>query len=237
MGMGSELTVLCITAASIGFLHTVFGPDHYLPFIVMQRARRWSPSKTGLITLACGIGHIMSSVVIGLVGIAMGIGVMRLEGLESFRGNVAAWVLIGFGFAYFAWGLRRAIRNRPHRHAHAHLDESHVHEHAHVGKHSHAHIEGNRNITPWILFTIFVLGPCEPLIPLLMYPAAKRSMAGLILVTSVFGSVTVAAMLVIVLVGSLGINLVPLGRFERYSHASAGVAIFLSGLAIQLLGL
>ena len=83
--MNQELTVLYITAASIGFLHTIFGPDHYLPFIVMSRARNWSLPKTGLITFLCGIGHIMSSILLGAVGIILGIGVTKLEAFEGFR--------------------------------------------------------------------------------------------------------------------------------------------------------
>ncbi len=35
--MSSEITLLAITAASIGFFHTLFGPDHYLPFIMMSK--------------------------------------------------------------------------------------------------------------------------------------------------------------------------------------------------------
>ena len=58
--MSTEFNILVISAASIGFLHTLLGPDHYLPFIVMGRARRWSLWKTGWITVACGIGHIGS---------------------------------------------------------------------------------------------------------------------------------------------------------------------------------
>ncbi len=37
--MSHEIVVLGIAAASIGFFHTLLGPDHYLPFIVMARAR------------------------------------------------------------------------------------------------------------------------------------------------------------------------------------------------------
>ena len=217
--MSNELVVLYVTAASIGFIHTVFGPDHYLPFIVMNRARRWSLAKTGLITFLCGIGHIMSSVILGVVGIILGIGVMKLEVFEAFRGNLAGWALIAFGFAYFIWGLHRMLKNKPHRHLHAH-DE-----------------EGKKNITPWILFTIFVLGPCEPLIPILMYPAAKSSLTGLVGVTVIFGAVTIMTMLGIVMISSLGINIIPLGRLQRYTHALAGGTICLCGVAIQFLGL
>jgi len=236
--MHSDLMVLYVTAASIGFLHTLFGPDHYLPFVVMAKARSWSLSKTALITVLCGLGHVLSSVVLGLIGIAFGIAVLKLEGLEAWRGNIAAWALIGFGLAYFIWGLRAAVRNKPHKHTHLHAsDNAHIHEHSHIGKHSHVHNAQKKNITPWILFTIFVLGPCEPLIPILMYPAAKHSLSGVFIAAGIFSIITITTMLSIVILASLGIQLIPLGRLERYSHALAGAAICLSGLAIQFLGL
>ena len=68
--MSNDITVLMFVAASIGFFHTLFGPDHYLPFIVMARANRWSTIKTIWITLLCGVGHVVSSVVLGIIGIA-----------------------------------------------------------------------------------------------------------------------------------------------------------------------
>lgn len=229
---------LYITAASIGFFHTIFGPDHYLPFIMMGRTRKWALPKTCLITFLCGLGHIASSVILGIIGIVLGIGVMKLQVMEASRGNLAAWGLIGFGFAYFIWGLRGIFRNKPHKHIHIHGSSSdHTHLHTHTSEHAHIHEEAGKSITPWVLFTIFVLGPCEPLIPILMYPAAKQSIAGLVGVTVIFGAVTMLTMLSIVVVSSLGINLFPLGRLERYSHALAGAAICLCGLAIQFLGL
>ncbi|MFH1868200.1 MAG: sulfite exporter TauE/SafE family protein [Candidatus Omnitrophota bacterium] len=237
--MSKELIALYITAASIGFLHTLFGPDHYLPFIVMSRARNWSLKKTSLITFLCGIGHVMSSVVLGIIGIIVGVGVMRLEAFEGFRGNLAAWALIGFGLAYFAWGIRQAIRNRPHKHIHIHDNEAdHSHTHAHKEVHAHVHdIKDKKTITPWILFTIFVLGPCELLIPILMYPAAKSSIMGLVWVSLIFAAATISTMMGVVIAASFGINFIPLGRLERYGHAMAGATIFLCGMAIQFLGL
>lgn len=44
--MNQEIKVLYITAASIGFFHTLFESNHYLPFIVMPKARKWSMPKT-----------------------------------------------------------------------------------------------------------------------------------------------------------------------------------------------
>ena len=35
--MNIDLGLLLLTAASIGFIHTLLGPDHYLPFVAMWR--------------------------------------------------------------------------------------------------------------------------------------------------------------------------------------------------------
>jgi len=237
--MHHELAVLTITAASIGFFHTMMGPDHYLPFIVMSRARNWSLARTACITFFCGVGHVLSSVLLGVIGIALGISINRLELFESFRGGLVAWILMAFGFGYFAWGMHRALRNRQHKHWHAHGNvNDQIHKHTHSKDHSHAHGgKDTKPLTPWILFAIFVFGPCEPLIPLLMYPAAKSSIFGLVLVTGVFAIVTIMTMLSIVILLSLGVNLLPVRRLERYTHALAGIAILLCGVAIQFLGI
>ncbi|MDP3296183.1 MAG: sulfite exporter TauE/SafE family protein [Thermodesulfovibrionia bacterium] len=237
--MSNELLILIIAAASIGFFHTLLGPDHYLPFIVMSRSRNWSLRKTSLVTVLCGIGHVLSSALLGIIGIALGIAVSKLEAIESFRGSIAAWVLIAFGLVYFIWGMRRALRSKPHEHLHKHKDGfSHMHTHNHTEVHMHVHRKkGTKNITPWVLFTIFVFGPCEPLIPLLMYPAAKNSLLGVVLVTGLFSATTILTMLGIVLISTFGVNLIPMNRLERYTHAIAGATICLCGVSIQFLGL
>ena len=237
--MNDNLTVLAVTAASMGLAHTLLGPDHYLPFVVMAKARKWPMAKTVAITVACGLGHIGSSVLLGMAGIALGLAVARIKALESLRGNLAAWALIAFGLAYCAWGLRRAWRSQPHSHQHFDGDgNGHCHDHGHDGGHVHVHQELNSpSLTPWILFTIFVFGPCEPLIPLLMYPAAQHNPHGVLVVASIFGLTTIGTMVGVVMISSWGIQLLPMAKLERYSHALAGAAIFLCGVAIQFLGL
>jgi len=238
--MSSDILLLTGTAATLGLVHTVLGPDHYLPFIMISRARRWPLPKTLLISFFCGLGHVLSSVVLGFLGIALGIAVSRLEAVESFRGGAAAWLLIGFGFAYFIWGIHRVIKNKPHKHLHFHAEsQEHVHLHTHEGEHSHVHSQEKRKVglTPWILFIIFVFGPCEPLIPLVMYPGLKHNMSGVILVTIAFGLATILTMLTIIFVSSWGVSYLRLGRLERYVHAIAGAMIFVSGISVMFLGL
>ena len=182
-----------------------------------------------------GFGHAISSILLGTIGIGVGIALNKLEFMESVRGDLAAWLFVLFGLAYMIWGIYRAIKSRPHKHIHHHANVTvHVHEHTHQEEHDHTH---KNNITPWILFTIFFLGPCEPLIPLLMYPAAQDSSWGVAQVSIVFGLVTMLTMLVLVLLASYGLKFVRLGKMERYTHAIAGATILLSGIAILFLGL
>jgi hypothetical protein len=237
--MTQELSLLLIATISIAFIHTLIGPDHYLPFIVISKAKKWSLSKTALFTALCGIGHVGSSVVLGFIGIALGIAIGKLEFIEGVRGNIISWIFTAFGLMYLIWGIRHSIRNKPHKHIHFHrTGNNHMHEHTHHDEHLHIHENGDKqNLKPWILFTIFVFGPCEPLIPLVMYPAAKHNYNELLLVTIIFSAVTIITMLSLVLITSYGIKLVPVKAMEKYSHALAGGTIFLCGMGMLFLGL
>ncbi|HLN21524.1 MAG TPA: sulfite exporter TauE/SafE family protein [Bacteroidales bacterium] len=236
--MDTSLTLLSATAVSLAFVHTILGPDHYLPFIVLSQAKSWSLKKTMIITFLCGLGHVASSVVLGLIGIAVGISISKLVSVESFRGNIAAWLFIAFGLVYMIISLRNVFKKRKHSHSHFHSGGAkHYHEHDHHEEHSHIHQTGKMNTTPWILFIIFVFGPCEPLIPVLMYPAAENNISGSIIVSVLFSAVTIITMMSVVLVFKLGLNSINLKPLEKYSHVIAGAMIFFSGIAIQFLGL
>jgi hypothetical protein len=233
------LLLLGATAAGVGAVHALLGPDHYLPFVVLGRARGWSWRRTAATTLVCGLGHLGSSLLLGLGGIALGVAVSRLTHVETVRGSLAAWALILVGTVYAAWGVHRALRGERHVHGPASARSTGVlHAHPHAGTHGHEHAEAAswRSLTPWVLFVVFVLGPCEPLIPLVMVPAAAGSWLGVAVASLAFAAATLAAMVAAVAVARFGVDLVSLGKLERFTHALAGVALLVSGLGIRLLG-
>lgn len=239
--MNEQLTVITMAAAAIGFVHTILGPDHYIPFVMLGRANGWGTWKLGLITASCGIGHVLSSIVLGAIGIAMGIAVSALEIIEGTRGELASYLLIAFGLVYGIWGLRKGLSEKSHNHSHVHLDGTdHLHNHDHIAQeHRHLHSDrgSNRNLTVWSLFIVFVLGPCEPLIPLLMFPAAEHSVLGIVIVALVFGLVTTTTMTALTLLISSGFKMISTAWLERYVHAFAGFVIAFSGAAVAFLGL
>ncbi len=232
-----SLYLLTTTALTIGFVHTLVGVDHTLPFIVLGRSRRWTLARTLGITALCGLAHVATSVVLGAIGIAAGLALESMGWIQEVRGELAAWLLIAFGTAYAAWAFVRHMRGKRHSHAHVHADGTvHTHEHDHASEHIHVH-SGPNTVTVWSLFIVFALGPCEALIPLLMAPAAANHWSWVIVVTLAFTGATLLTMLGTVALGYLGLTTVRLERLMPYGNIFAGLAIALSGLAIQLLGI
>lgn len=231
--------MLATTAVAIAFVHTLIGPDHYLPFVALAKARRWSRSRAVVITALCGLGHAAGSVLLGFIGILIGARLATMVGIESWRGDLAAWALVAAGLVYLSISLRRLARGKPHSHVHRHADGTvHQHHHDHRGAHLHQHApessEGKQATMPWALFIVFVLGPCEALIPLLMVPASQHNFTGLVFITLLFVTVTVATMMIAVWLSLWGTRKIQFPSLHRYSGALAGAAICVCGLAMVL---
>lgn len=222
--MSHAIAILICSALPIGAIHTLTGPDHYVPFIALSKARQWSMLKTAIITLLCGIGHVVSAVILGLVGVVLGYTLSKISFIADFRNSIAAWLLIGFGLAYFLWGLRVAFKNK--RHQHFHL----------IG-HKHHHKKSWKELTPWILFILFVLGPCEQLIPLIVYPAVKEMYFAVFVIALLFGIATIITMVSVVLVSVYGTHLIKIKFLEKYGQATAGAVICSVGIIIKAFGL
>lgn len=201
---------LVVSTLGVAVVHAL-APDHWVPFVAIGRAQQWSVKKLALVTTLAGIGHVGSSVVLGLIGLALGFLLKGIQAFESARGEIAGLILIGFGLAYAVWGLKQA------RHGHAHLDKSQI-------------------VTVWTLIAIFVLGPCEPLIPLMLL-AAQHGWAAIWIVSVLFSGATIAMMLGQALLAYLGVRLLATERLERWTHALAGLLIALTGLLVMALGI
>ena len=200
---------------SIAFIHSL-APDHWMPFAVIGKAKKWPKPKLLFITFVSGIGHVGSSILLGCIGILLGFSLSRVTTVEAHRGEIALWLLIGFGVAYTIWGLKKA-RN----YKHEHIDTADI---------------NSKTITLWTLFAVFVLGPCEPLVPL-MFLATDYGWSGIFMTSLIFSIVTILMMLAQTLMAHYGIHLIRHDIADRYSHAFAGFVIILTGGFIMVLGL
>lgn len=226
-------------AATAAIVHTLAGPDHYLPFIALARARRWSILRTLVLTFVSGIGHVLSALLLAVIFTLFCERLTELhrEGLESVRGSLAAWMLVVLGVAYALWGVRHALRHHRHTHEHQHADGTvHTHEHADLSPHAHPHDGGKNPLLAWSLFIIFVLGPCEAMLPILV-SAAAVSRSCLFLAAVIFSTTTLATMLLAVAVGYYGLRVITIPGAERWSHLMAGVVLAFCGFGMIFLGL
>jgi hypothetical protein len=224
-----------LAAVTVAVVHTAIGPDHYLPFVMIARARRWTVRRTLLVTAVCGLGHVASSLLLGLLGLLVGAAMGSIEALEAQRAELAGWALVAFGTAYGLWGLRRYLRCG--RGVELHEHGAHLHLHRSGDRaHHHRHPTGP-DVSFWALFAVFVLGPCEPLIPLFILPASQGRWGLAMVAAAVFGVVTVTTMLVLTVFGLAGLRRIRFDALEAWAHPLAGTVIASSGLAVLFLGL
>jgi hypothetical protein len=215
--MNGLFAALALGAFTVGSLHSL-APDHWVPFAALARSRGWSAGRTLRITLACGFGHVTVSALLGALGLLFGIEIIERFGQ---RMEAAAGVLlVGFGVAYAAWGLRRAAGRKLHGHSHVHYD----------------HIHDPGRMTAWTLFLLFSADPCVAVIPLLFAaaPLGGASAAGIVLVYEVS---TLATMVVLVLPARAGAGMLRAPWLDRYGDAVAGALIAGVGLAVAALGI
>ncbi|MFI3289957.1 MAG: hypothetical protein SNH55_08220 [Rikenellaceae bacterium] len=229
----ATLISLSLTAITIAFFHTAAGPDHYLPFIVLRKSRGWSLSKTIMLTILCGFGHVFSSIILGIIGVFLGWQMSEISIFQDIRGDISSWALLAFGTIYLIWGLWRASKIQPHKHFDVMQDEVYVYEH----KHGEPYTPQKRvKVTPLVLFAIFVMGPSEPIIPLLFFSGIHRSMTEIVWLIALFTLTTIVTMVGMVLLGNFSYNRIQTEQFDRFSHAIGGFVISMCAFGMLFLG-
>jgi hypothetical protein len=207
---------LAAATVTLAAMHTI-APDHWMPIAALARTQGWGKTRTARVTAACGLGHVTSSVTLGLLGVVFGVEAFARFGerLESF----AALLLIAFGVLYGLWGLRRAAA---HLHGHHHHHYDHVHE--------------PEQRTPWTLFLVYAADPCIAILPL-MVAAAPLGWASLTAIILLYEITTTAAMIALVLPARSAAHTVVRGQWmHRYGDAAAGGFIAVVGVTVAILG-
>lgn len=205
------MRLLMLSALTIGIVHAL-APDHWLPFVMLGRAQKWTQWRLTVSTVLAGLGHITSSLFIGGLGVLLGMAAERVHLWETTRGNIASLLLIGFGLAYMVWGIKNYGK-----------------------KHSHA-LQHAKTVSYWTLFALIVFGPCEPLIPLL-FVGYGYGWSAVLLVFLLFGLATIGMMLLQVHLAYYGISLLRGHWLEHAGEIITGGVIAATGMAIRILGI
>lgn len=196
---------IIISSIVLSVVHALI-PNHWLPIVAISRAEKWSTRTTLWATAVSGIAHIASTIIIGII---VGFAGYKLSSLYEWIATfVAPAILITLGIIYI-------VRNF----------FSH-HHHDHFGK-----IPKNKTVTS-IIFSLSVGMFFSPCIELESYyfTAGIYGWMGIAIVSIVYLSVTVLAMIILVSVALKGMNRVNFTWLEKNETAVIGVALVLIGI-------
>jgi hypothetical protein len=197
------------TGLLVAFLHAAL-PTHWLPFVLVGRGQGWGAGKTLSIAAGAGVGHVLSTMALGVLLTGAGIA------FESRFGGLSPWLisalLIGLGLFY----LVRQARRRPHHHL------------------SRPRLFTSDRAAILALFTLVSLSPCEAFLPVYV-SGVRYGWLGFVLLSLVLTAATIAGMVLFTGVSLLGARRLPLGLLERYEAGILGAALCALGVGILIL--
>lgn len=122
--MSGTTPALIAAAAGVGFGHAIL-PDHWVPLAVVGRTRRYPLRRVARLSGLAGITHVLVSVVLG--GVIIAIGLQFRSAVLHAENAIVGGVLIATGVLFAVYDLA----GRGHRHLNAEADRGPHAEHHH----------------------------------------------------------------------------------------------------------
>jgi len=232
------LTSIAVTGFTVAFFHAAL-PTHWLPFVLVARARGWSRTKTLLATLCAGLGHVTLTSLLGVAIAWFGFQLDERVG-ASFPWLIGAF-LVAVGGYYFI----RQWRGQGICHHHAlggHHQPSaacgHEAEHSHWEEELHESPLVSSSAGDWAamsgLFVMLTLSPCEGFLPIYL-SGVKFGWRGFALLTAILAVAALAGMTIFTWLTLLGMDRLKLQRFERREAGLVGAMFVLLGVLVVVL--
>jgi ABC-type nickel/cobalt efflux system permease component RcnA len=229
------LTTIAATGFTVAFFHAAI-PTHWLPFVLVSRARGWSRSKTLAVATLAGLGHVALTSLLGLLIAWFGFQ------LDEKLGHLFPWIAGGILLAIGAFYFSRQWRGRGVGHHHVIGTHHHPTEHCgHEATHSHweAELEDSNLVSAkagdWAaisgLLVMLTLSPCELFLPVYL-SGVQFGWRGFVILSLILAVGTLAGMLVFTWLTLVGMEKFPLQKFERYEAAMLGVIFTVLGIML-----
>jgi nickel/cobalt exporter len=201
---------LIFSAAFVGFVHSL-SPGHWLPVVLMVKARKWSQAQAAFAALVAASGHIFVSVGLGFVGLVIG---------QSFFGPHLHEVEEHAGYILIAFGVLYAVYSRfTHRHCHGH--EHHGPDPRAAGK------------APYVFLFSLGFSPCFAVLP--VFATAIGSGSAILIGSMIaFALGVLAALMGGSLLVSRGLVKLDHPIFEHYGDVITGLGVAAMGFVLVL---
>jgi cytochrome c biogenesis protein CcdA len=198
---------ISIGAGFVGFIHSL-SPAHWLPVALIARTRNWSTAQTAFGAFVAASGHIIVSIVLGLVGI--GVEMHFLIENEEVIERWSGLGLVVFGLAYAAWAWKR---------------------HQSCVGHTHHGPKPGPTRRPYVFLFVLGFSPCVAALPMFFAAAPKGGLAVLLTLSSFTLGVLLALGSAAVLVRR-GLMKLDHPLLEHWGEVIAGLVIALVGVAV-----
>lgn len=227
------LTTIAATGFTVAFFHAAI-PTHWLPFVLVSRARGWKRSKTLLVSAVAGMGHVALTSLLGLAIAWFGFQ------LDERLGEIFSWitggVLLAIG-SFYSWrqlsGHGVLHHHAPGGHHQASAKCGHGHEHSHWDE----ELKDTRLVSDktgdWAaisgLFMMLTLSPCEGFLPVYL-SGVQFGWRGFVVLSLILAVATLAGMMLFTWLTLVGFERFKLKSFERYEAGLLGVIFIVLGL-------
>lgn len=200
------------TGFATAFLHAAL-PTHWLPFVLVGRAQRWSlPRLLGAVA-AAGMAHIATTAVVGSLIVVAGLA------LDQWISGILPYLSAILLFLFGAFYLARATLRRPQLAGGPAIE---------LAEPSVSHAAAF-----WGLVAMMAVSPGEVLLPIYLSQAAEGALV-LSALTLAFAAGTIAGMALFTLLARAGWSVLRLERWARYEGAVLGLALISIGLLVVL---
>lgn len=231
------LTTVAATGFTVAFLHAAI-PTHWLPFVLVARARNWGWPKTLAVTALAGLGHVALTSVLGLAIAWFG---FQLEEKVEWFSRFAGGLLLAFAVFYFwrQWTGRGILHHHPpggHHHADEHCGQERERTHWDAELKDSPLVSSKAGDWAAIsgLFVMLTLSPCEAFLPVYL-SGVQFGWRGFIVLSVILAVATLAGMTIFTWLALVGFAKFRLKTFERYEAGLLGSLFAILGLL--LLGL
>ena len=232
------LTSIAATGFTVAFFHAAL-PTHWLPFVLVARARGWSRAKTLLATLCAGLGHVTLTSLLGVAIAWFGFQ------LDERVGASFPWLIGVFLVAVGGYYFSRQWRGKGICHHHA-PGGRHQPSEACGHEEDHSHWEEELQESPLVssragdwaamsgLFMMLTLSPCEGFLPIYL-SGVKFGWHGFALLTAILAVGALAGMTLFTWLTLLGMDRLKLQWLERREAGLVGAMFVLLGALVVLL--
>lgn len=186
----------------IALTHAIM-PNHWMPFALIGKGQKWSLMKTIFITAIAGLGHSMTTTILGFTIAILGFHITKHA--ETFAEPLAGIILILLGIAFVVVGRLRH------------------------GTHNHNHSKFSDKTIAISLFAMLSSSPCVAALPLFL-AASDFSWGKLALLSIILSATTVSGMLVLTILAYTGVKKINLCGVEEHEKEIIGGILIVIGI-------